>query len=956
MAYCAVLREWWPAGDRMRVRNDPESLIVRGLPLTLGTYVVLGGLVSAAAWPLDWPALADWDGDGIATQPNGGLSAILAGIGIVAIAAGGRRVAAACGLALAFIAGLTLVQHLSDIDVGIDTWLLFDRPWGRLGTRSPGRMGPPGAVCWLLVGAGLIAGSRHGRLRRLMPALGLTVATLAGLSMIGYLFGAGGLYAVPTVSVIALQTASFLMASGVGLVASARDLEPMRTLLADSGAGLLARRALPLALTLPIVIAFVVSLRQRAGYFDAAMAMALVVVLLVVLVCAAVWWGVVVVRRREQALSIATARLTKAHASLQRNEARMNAFLQQLPMGIGLIDADGDWVYANPMLGRFVRTDRPASDAGEIARWRVLDDGGNPMPHDQWPSHRALRGEPAPAVEALHTLDDGPEIWTRITAAPFRGADGAIGGAVAIVQDIDAQKRAAEALARAGRQLRLVTDHVPVHIAQCDRAGRYKFVNKAYAERFGLTPDEVVGRHLRDVLGEAAYASIHDRVMETLAGRAVEFELEIPYRTGAQFMHVAYAPERDDSGAVVGFVAAIVNITARKRAEDGLRDAVARKDHFLAMLAHELRNPLAPLVSALAVLHRSGSDPALLEQLRPTMERQVGLMVRLIDDLMDISRLSFNKLGLQLSTATLGSIVRDAVDASRPAVEAAGQHLEVRLPEAAVFVEVDPARLTQSIGNLLNNAVKFTGRGGRITIIAASDGGDVVVRVIDTGIGLSPETLATAFEMFTQADSSIERTRGGLGIGLGLARQLVEMHGGSLTALSAGTGQGSEFVIRLPGVVRDAPPTRIRRPAPSVEALRTVRRVLVVDDNLDAAHGLRMALELYGLEVVVAHDGRQALAEAAARPPDAVVLDIGLPGLNGYDVCRELRRQPWGAAAVILAMTGWGQQEDRRKSKDAGFDAHLVKPVEHDALIEALAAALRPSADPSQPDAAKRLP
>jgi two-component system CheB/CheR fusion protein len=239
--------------------------------------------------------------------------------------------------------------------------------------------------------------------------------------------------------------------------------------------------------------------------------------------------------------------------------------------------------------------------------------------------------------------------------------------------------------------------------------------------------------------------------------------------------------------------------------------------------------------------------------------------------------------------------------------------------------------------------------------VAEIDGGDAVVRVVDTGIGLSPETLATAFEMFTQADSSIERTRGGLGIGLGLARQLVEMHGGSLTAASAGPGLGSEFVIRLPGVVRAAPPTRIRRPLPSVEALRHFQRVLVVDDNVDAANGLRMALELHGLDVVVAHDGRQALREAAARPPDAVVLDIGLPGLNGYDVCRELRRQPWGAAAVILAMTGWGQQEDRRKSKDAGFDAHLVKPVEHDALIEALTMAVRPPAPVPQPDAADRL-
>ncbi len=933
----------------MRLPHDTDSLFVRGLPLALGVYVVAAGVVSAAGWPLDWPALADWDGDGIATQPNAAAAAALAGLGLAALAAGWRRVAAVLGVAVATLAGLTLVEHLTGLDAGIDRWLLFDRTWGRTGTRAPGRMGPPATVCWLMIGLALAAGSTTGRLRRAMPAFGLVVAALAGLSLIGYLFGAGNLYTLPTVTVIALQTSSFLFASGVGLVAAARDMEPMRTLLADSGAGLLARRALPLALTLPVVIAYLVSLRQRAGYFDGAMATALIVVLLVVLTCAAVWWGVVAVRHREQDLTIATARLTEAHASVQHSEARMNAFLQQLPMGVGMFEADGRWVYANPMLDRFVRTDRAASDAGEIARWRLVDAGGDPVPRDQWPGALALRGETVTGVECLHTLGDGTGIWTRITAAPFRDADGAIRGAVAIVQDIDEQKRAVEAVARAGRQLRLVTDHVPVLIAQCDRDGRYKFVNRAYADRFGLRPEDVVGRHLRDVLGEAAYVSLHDRVTETLAGHAVEFEIEIPYRTGAQFMHVAYAPERDEGGVVVGLVAAIVNITARKRAEDGLREANTRKDHFLAMLAHELRNPLAPLVAALAVLHRGAGDPARVEQLRTIMERQVGLMVRLIDDLMDIGRLSFNKLGLQRTIATLGSVVGDAVDASRPAIEVAGQHLDVRLPATPVEVEVDAARLTQSLGNLLNNAVKFTGRGGRIAVSATVDGADLVIRVTDNGIGLAPETLSTVFEMFAQADASIERARGGLGIGLGLARQLVEMHGGTLTAASDGLGRGSEFVIRLPDVVRDAPPARVRRPAPSAGGLRHLRRVLVVDDNLDAAHGLRLALELHGLEVVVAHDGRQALVEAAVHTPDAVLLDIGLPGMNGYDVCRELRRQPWGARAVILAMTGWGQQEDRRRSSEAGFDAHLVKPVEHETLLDALATTVRPPIVPDPP-------
>ncbi len=444
--------------------------------------MLVGGLIPLGGWAFDLPALADWDRNGLAIQPNAAVAAVLTGVALVVLGAGRRRWGAAIGLAVVAIAGVTILEHLSGLDSGVDRLLLFGRTWGSTGTRSPGRMGPPGSLCWLLIGLGLAATATRRRRRRAVPLLGLAVVALSGLSLVGYVVGAGGLYAVPTLTVIALQTSSFLFVSGLGLLSSARAWDPMRTMLEDSAAGLLARRALPLAFVLPVTIAFLLGLGTAAGHYDAAMAMALLVVVLIVMICAVLWWGVVAVRNRERALTVANARLTEAHSSLRRSEARMNAFLQQLPMGVGMFDGDGRWVYGNPMLDRFVRLDLPAADPAQIARWRIWDESGTPIGRADWPSARALRGETVTGMEFLHTLDDGQDIWTRITAAPFRDHDGAIRGAMAIVQDIDEQKRAEEALASAERQLRLVTDHVPVLIAQCDHAGRYKFVNKAYAD------------------------------------------------------------------------------------------------------------------------------------------------------------------------------------------------------------------------------------------------------------------------------------------------------------------------------------------------------------------------------------------------------------------------------------------------------------------------------------------
>jgi signal transduction histidine kinase len=374
----------------------------------------------------------------------------------------------------------------------------------------------------------------------------------------------------------------------------------------------------------------------------------------------------------------------------------------------------------------------------------------------------------------------------------------------------------------------------------------------------------------------------------------------------------------------------------RREASEALREADRRKDEFLAMLSHELRGPLAPLGNMLEVVKRAGDNAELLPQAYDTMERQLSQLVRLVDDLLDVSRITRNKMELRKQRVELASIVHHAAEACRPLGDSLGHEVAVTLPPEPVYLNADAARLAQVFQNLLNNACKYTEPGGRVWLTAERQAGDVVVTVKDTGVGIPPDKLASIFDMFTQVDASRERARGGLGIGLALVKRLVEMHDGTVEARSEGPGRGSEFVVRLP-VLTETLPAAQQATAAAKERAAVARRILVVDDNADSAESLTMLLQVSGHETHMAHDGREALAAAERFRPEVVLMDIGLPRLNGYDAARHIREQPWGKDMVLVALTGWGQEEDRRKSKEAGFDLHMVKPVDLDLLMERLA-------------------
>jgi signal transduction histidine kinase/ActR/RegA family two-component response regulator len=383
----------------------------------------------------------------------------------------------------------------------------------------------------------------------------------------------------------------------------------------------------------------------------------------------------------------------------------------------------------------------------------------------------------------------------------------------------------------------------------------------------------------------------------------------------------------------------------RLRLVGQLREADRRKDEFLATLAHELRNPLAPLRNVVELLQRSGGDPTIAEQARSVMGRQLDQMVRLVDDLLDVSRISQGKVQLRKERVELQAVVRSALEAAGPFLQAQGHEWTVTLPPDPIGLEGDAARLAQVLANLLNNAAKYTERGGHIRLTAERRGNEAVVSVRDTGIGIAAEHLPHLFRMFSQVAPALERSQGGLGIGLSLVRGLVELHGGRVEARSGGPGRGSEFVVRLPVV--DAPlPHGPQQPAegPREDGGRK-RRILVVDDNRDAADSLALMLQMMGHETRTAYDGVAAVEAAAKFRPEVVVLDIGLPKRNGYEAARQIRRQGWGEALVLIALTGWGQEEDKRRALEAGFDHHLTKPVDA-ADLERLLALRRPARRP----------
>jgi PAS domain S-box-containing protein len=603
------------------------------------------------------------------------------------------------------------------------------------------------------------------------------------------------------------------------------------------------------------------------------------------------------------------------HAARRRaesSEARFRRFMENSPAAVLIKDADGRCVYTNAA----------AQQLAGAPGWQETNDA---------PDREVLEAH-APASFELE-LGERRFHATKFALDDARGS--ASVGSMAI--DVTQLARAAEALRAQREELRLVTDSMPAGVVRVSAELKYVWVNRVFAAWAGRSPGEIIGRPIVEVIGEADWGELRPYVERALRGERVEYERLARFEAlGERWIHAVAEPTRDTAGRPDGLVAVVSDIHDRKLMEQTLREAERRKDEFLATLAHELRNPLAPIRNAVAILGRKAALDPELAWSRDVIDRQAGQMSRLIDDLLDIARIASGKLLVRKARVPLERAIDMALETSRPHITAAGHRLSVLLPSERVTVEADPARLAQVFSNLLNNAARYTEGNGEITLAAEVEGREVVVSVQDNGIGFAPEVAGRLFEPFAQLTSPTERSHGGLGIGLSLVQGIVALHGGAVEARSAGPGRGSEFIVRLPLPGQSAPigeqtsQKEMPKPLPASGV-----KVLVADDNRDAADSLERILALYGYEVKVAYDGRSAIELDSAFRPRVAVLDIGMPGANGFEVARSIRRSRDGTVTLI-ALTGWGQEGDRRRAMDAGFDYHLTKPVDPGALNDLL--------------------
>ncbi len=497
------------------------------------------------------------------------------------------------------------------------------------------------------------------------------------------------------------------------------------------------------------------------------------------------------------------------------------------------------------------------------------------------------------------------------------------------------QKRDAE---RLKTHFQSLADNSPDCIARFDSAFRHVYINPSIERVTGLPASRFLGR----TNWEMGMPEANCRQWDSHLGEAVKrkklvvYEFEFEGALGRRVYEARLTPEYNSDGELMSILGVSTDITERKQMEHALILADRQKDEFLAMLGHELRNPLAPISNTVAVLALNMKLPADATPLIELLRRQVEHMVRLVDDLLDISRITHGTIELRKSRVHLNEVLQNAVETSRPLIEAYAHELEVKQPSRAVVLDGDVTRLAQVFSNLLNNAAKYTEPGGKIRVAVEPHDGHVLVRVKDNGMGIPTPMLPKVFDIFTQVDRRLERSHGGLGIGLTLVRRLLELHGGSVEARSDGDGCGSEFVVQLP-VVSFGETQRNGSGHDGNEKSSSCHRILVVDDNLDAAQTLSMLLSLMGHEVRMVHDGEEAVAMAKEWTPGVILLDIGLPKLNGYEACREIRSLPRGDEPIIIACTGWGQEEDRQRSQAAGFNYHMVKPVSPTVLAELLA-------------------
>jgi signal transduction histidine kinase/CheY-like chemotaxis protein/PAS domain-containing protein len=866
-----------------------------------------------------------------------------------------RRVAQLCAALVAVVGLLTFSEHVFGWDLGIDQ-LLFHESVAEAGPSFPGRMGIATTVDFFFLGTALLFLDARSRWFRLSNISILMVVTITVLVSLYYFYGIERLELVAQHFTIAIHTVVAFLALCAATLLARPERGIVATLLGNTPGGVLARRMWPVLLIV-ILLGWIRSIGRDAGMFGAGFATAAFVVAILLILVALFWWTAVSLNRTDKDRRL-------ADSAMRHSESRLTALLEQLPVGIGLTDRDGRFVVRNSLLNNFVGNRLSSLDPVFRERWRGWDSEGRLLDPSEWPSAKAMRGESvSPGSEMLYTTENGKEIWTRVLSVPFRDQADEVAGVIVVIQDIDEQRRAEkrlDVLVRVSELIRTLHDPSELSNAVAATVRAHLKLRRCSFSETGIDHEVEMGNTVVNCNAQSdpRTAADYHKTYEPNGERAY---VSVPLMRDGRSVASLWASDDQPRQWTKEEVSLLQTVAERTwtaieklraeaererllQSEQEARDAAEKanqlKDEFLATLSHELRNPLNVILGYSELLLRMPEieQSSRLRPMAEALRRNAQSQSQLINDLLDLSRLQRGKIALNQETVSLAAIIDNAVETVRTDASAKGIDIRLNVADQLLLVDGDRLRLQQIAWNVLNNAVKFTPAGGRIEISLNREEENAALVVADTGQGIDPSFLPHVFEMFRQADSSNSRRHGGMGIGLALVQQLVQLHGGTISAESDGTNKGSRFTVKLP-LARE---TENRAPASIAGAIPLKPNALahtdflVVDDSEDTIAMLDQLLRVGGANVTTATNGADALRIASEKEFDIILSDISMPEMDGFEFLQRLRKINGRQAVPVVAITGFGRNDDIERARAAGFYSHLTKPLNLEALAEVL--------------------